>query len=545
MPRLGYARNCSWVLGLVTLTCVTSARAQDDKTTADQAGEGQAPAARAPGEDHDASTPPAGASRADDSQAPAIQAPVQAGVHEASAPPAAAPRAGEAQSPAVPAPATDGDHEAAGFHFGSYGRVRVATDLRGGGPQNSNFVAHGSRLDEAPYLELELRDTEYPNKDLRVRVISTLAVAGDPFHYTGEFQAQTAIRNMFVDVRGLGVPGLSMWAGARMYRGDDIYLLDFWPLDNLNTVGGGAILDATDSTRIALHVGSSRLLDGNFEYQEQALPSRSHFGTDTVLTLDRPRTIASAKLTQFFPNNHAPQGFKLSLYGEGHYLPSGHYDPSTTTVRPAIALPSDTGFVIGAQGTVYGFGDRDGHVHLFARYARGIAAYGDLAVPFGLDDKRRTTKASELLFATSGNFEVDRFGVMMGAYLRHFNDASGATFSSNKYWEGILALRPILYATEHTGIGAEVSYQYRSENVLTDDGKHVTPQAWRLSVLPLITPYGWGDYKRPIIYAVYTATIRNQAAEDLYPVGDPRATRSVEHYLGLQAEWWFNSSSYP
>jgi len=39
-----------------------------------------------------------------------------------------------------------------------------------------------------------------------------------------------------------------------MYRGDDIYLLDFWPLDNLNG-RGGAILDATDSTRVQLHVG--------------------------------------------------------------------------------------------------------------------------------------------------------------------------------------------------------------------------------------------------------------------------------------------------
>ena len=28
---------------------------------------------------------------------------------------------------------------------------------------------------------------------------------------------------------------MGIWAGSRMYRGDDIYLLDFWPLDNLNT----------------------------------------------------------------------------------------------------------------------------------------------------------------------------------------------------------------------------------------------------------------------------------------------------------------------
>lgn len=61
----------------------------------------------------------------------------------------------------------------------------------------------------------------------------------------------------------------------------------------------------------------------------------------------------------------------------------------------------------------------------------------------------------------------------------------------------------------------------------------------------MITPMGWGSYKRPILYGVYTATFRNQAAQDSYPVEDPRADRSVEHYLGMHAEWWFNSSSYP
>jgi hypothetical protein len=44
---------------------------------------------------------------------------------------------------------------------------------------------------------------------------------------------------------------------------------------------------------------------------------------------------------------------------------------------------------------------------------------------------------------------------------------------------------------------------------------------------------------------VYTATCRNDAARESYPVEDPRSDRSTEHYLGLHAEWWFNSSSYP
>jgi maltoporin len=437
--------------------------------------------------------------------------------------------------------------EAEGFHFGSYGRVRAATDLRGGGPQYSNIASHGSRLDSAPYLELEFRQVQFPdekNKDLRVRVISTLAVAGDPFHYTGQWETHMALRNMFVDVQGVGDKGLTLWTGARMYRGDDIYLLDFWPLDNLNTVGGGAILDVGTGTRVQAHVGTNRLHDSDFQYQARLVPSRDDFGTDLAVTLDRPRTIASTKVTQFFHGFNAAQGFKASLYAEGHFLPEGTRETSGNTVRPPQELPSDTGFVVGAQATGYGFGDRDGHAHLFLRYARGVAAYGELAAPSVLDAERKA-KASEFVVATAGNFEIDRFGILMGAYARLFDASMGAEYSANKYWEGTVITRPQVYLTEHTGIGTELSYQFKNRKILDDTGRHRVPSAWRLSLLPMLTPAGWGSYKRPIIYGVYTATFRNDAARESYPVEDPRSDRSTEHYLGLHAEWWFNSSSYP
>lgn len=437
--------------------------------------------------------------------------------------------------------------EAEGFHFGSYGRIRSATDLQGGGPQYANLVGHGSRLDLDPYLELELRNTQYPEKDnkaLRVRVVSTLAVAGDPFHYTGNWEANTAVRNMFVDVRGVGHDALTLWVGARMYRGDDIYLLDFWPLDNLNTVGGGAVIDVGTGTRVQAHVGTNRLLNSDFQYQARLVPSRDDFGTDFAVTLDRPRTIASTKITQFFNGFTAPMGFKASLYGEGHFLPSGTQETSETTVRPAQELPGDTGFVVGAQATGYGFGDRDGHAHLFLRYARGIAAYGELATPSVVNTDRKST-ASELLIATGGNFEVDRMAIMMGAYARYFDDGTAGEYSANTFWEGIFATRPQVFLSEHTALAAEASYQFKNRKILDEEGRHRVPAAWRISVLPIVTPMGWGSYKRPILYGVYTATFRNEAARDSYPEEDPRSDRSTEHYLGLHAEWWFNSSSYP
>jgi maltoporin len=63
------------------------------------------------------------------------------------------------------------------------------------------------------------------------------------------------------------------------------------------------------------------------------------------------------------------------------------------------------------------------------------------------------------------------------------------------------------------------------------------------------SPSGRGSYRRPQLRIIYALTGRNSAARELYP-SQPPATdvfsqRSIEHFLGLGAEWWFNSSSYP
>ena len=130
-------------------------------------------------------------------------------------------------------------------------------------------------------------------------------------------------------------------------------MFDTWPLDNLNTVGGGVAVDVGTGTRALIHIGTNRLMNSSFQYQSRLVPSG--IGTDLAVTLDRPRTIGSAKITQFFNGFDASEGVRASLYAEGHFLPSGTLENSDSTVRPKTELPSDTGFVIGAQGTVYGF----------------------------------------------------------------------------------------------------------------------------------------------------------------------------------------------
>ena len=135
-------------------------------------------------------------------------------------------------APAAAAPPPEGGH----FEFGSYGRVRIASDFRGGTGRQSNVVAHGSRIDEESYAELELRREDTFKDDIHTKVVATLALFPPFFHFSGDPQQQIAVRNLYAQAQ---YDALTLWAGARMYRGDDIYLLDWWPLDNQNTVGGG------------------------------------------------------------------------------------------------------------------------------------------------------------------------------------------------------------------------------------------------------------------------------------------------------------------
>ncbi|HZO14936.1 MAG TPA: carbohydrate porin, partial [Polyangiaceae bacterium] len=142
------------------------------------------------------------------------------------------------------------------FTFGSYGRVIAATDLQGRPPRDADIVAHGSRLDHENYVELELRrDDHWFALDADTRFVATLALGHPVFHYDGEFDVRLAVRNLYAEERNIGLEGLSFWAGSRMLRGDDIYLLDFWPLDNLNTLGAGLGYEAKTHTKAHIHVG--------------------------------------------------------------------------------------------------------------------------------------------------------------------------------------------------------------------------------------------------------------------------------------------------
>ncbi len=434
---------------------------------------------------------------------------------------------------AAPVESTSIEHA---FTFGSYGRIQAAGDLKGHPAQDINVAGHGPRILEGPYAELDFGyRMEHPKDDFAVRMQITLALFEDFFHFTGDVDQRMGLRNLYAEAEGF-LPYVKLWLGSRMYRGDDIYLFDYWPLDNLNTVGGGVGV-FYKALEIKWQAGVNRLTD-DFQFQELEVPGRG-VGAESVVGLDRQRFITSLKGTYHLFDVTDHLSMKVSLYGEFHHLPSGGFTNSETQTKED--LPSDLGWVVGAQLGLWDFAPH-GHFNLFLRYAERLAAYGEWGVPWGLNNNDTTDGAQELVAGFSLNWESRWVGVMGAGYVRKFKDADPNEVDLDDFWEGALAARPHIFITDHFHQGFEFSYQWRRpEGLSVIEETRLVPQVWQLSVMEVLS-WDRGTYERPQFRLVYTLSHLNKGARDVFPLEDRRRDSAWQHYFGAQVEWWFNSS---
>ncbi len=419
----------------------------------------------------------------------------------------------------------------------------MASDLQGRVATPLNFVSHGPRFDEDSYAELELRREDKFKDGIETREVATLALTAPFFHFSGDLNQMILVRNLYAQAK---YKRFVARLGSRMYRGDDIYLLDWWPLDNQNTIGGGVSYDFEKlDARLAVHYGMQRL-DDPYQYQVTQVPSPFGLGATGVESLDRPRMVQTVKYTQLFRNGRAfknpKAGMKVSLYGEVQEISAGVYQDPTSNQQ--VPLPSDWGFMAGAQ---VGFwtGERDTHLNLFVRYAHGLAAYDMLSVPTTFANDHTTGDSQEFLFALGGNWEKDWFGILGGAYYRYFSDGTETATSLQRYSEGVVDVRPQVYLGNYFGVALDASYQARRYAYPDASGSPLYASLVRVALMPYFSPFGRGSYKRPQFRLIYAVSGADAGFRSLYPAEDFRSQRDVEHYLGINVEWWFNSSSYP
>lgn len=428
----------------------------------------------------------------------------------------------------------------AAVSVGSYGRIQVSSDLTGGEGSAVNVVSHGTRLEQDPYLEVDTSWSGEVDGGALFDIVVTPAVSGEPFHFDGTWDADLALRNMYVEARSFTRLPLAAWAGSRMVRGDDVYLLDFWPLDEINAVGGGLRLEP-EGFEVAATVGLNRLVADEWQVQYLEVPDESGVGTESVLYLDRERVIGALRLAREVSNGES--GFRVRLYGEYQGLPAAtriETDQDLTEVD----LPADWGTVAGGQVSAWGWAPGS-FVHVFLERSSGLAALGELTVPSdGLAPDDTVHDATEYLGALSANHQGSRAGVLVGGYLRRFDDADGVTSDPDDRWEAIVDLRPVLFIGRYGSLGLDLSHQWLRPDGLNPHTREAdVPQITKIAVLPAIQPMP-GTLARPQIRLQYVYSHLNDDARLWFDARDERWRSNHQHFLGVGAEWWINSRSY-
>ena len=434
-----------------------------------------------------------------------------------------------------------------GFRFGSYGRIIAGTDLRGGKPEKLLVGTTGPRTVEDSYLELDFSYGFETKSGVKMRPVVTLAFDGTLFHDTGDFDAHPALRNLFLDATIN--EHVTAWVGSRMYRGDDIYLFDYWPLDNQNTLGGG-VFYRNHAVEIAGHVGENRL-NNSFQFQELAVANPEQ-GSTLVEQLNRERMVASATASYLFAKPPEELSVKVKLHGEFQGVASGTrelLDSSGFGNGTFTHLPADTGYLVGAEVSLFGLAPSAAgyrrHLNLFARYAAGLASFDLLAAPTSFGTDLKTTHASEVSFGASGNWDSKIGNVMIGALSRRFLDASGQTTNNDEGWEYAIDARPLAKIGHDFFFGADISYQARFPDGLNPTTERAEdPAIFQVAPMLVYSPMGPSGYDRPQLRAVFDVAHLNDGARDQYVPDDPRHAHDIVYFLGVQAEWWFNSSTY-
>ena len=211
-------------------------------------------------------------------------------------------------------------------------------------------------------------------------------------------------------------------------------------------------------------------------------------------------------------------------------------------------MPADSGYLVGGEVSLYGFEPVDSkfrrHVNLFVRYAKGLAAFDELQPPTSLGPDRTVSRANEFTFGISGNYDHALGNIMLGFLTRDFNDSTGENSSATA------GSTPPTFARSRSSAKASspapTSRTRRGSRAASTTSRCAPriPAMFEIAPMLVFSPMGPSGYDRPQLRLVYRAAHLNEGALDLYVPDDPRHSHEWVHFLGVQAEWWFNSTTY-
>jgi maltoporin len=438
--------------------------------------------------------------------------------------------------------------------FGSYGRVGVDWSYENGGSIGrrlnlNNMGSIGGRMEEQDYLEIapafhfkpKPGDSTQIYAQMRLAMYSTSLTSFGNSTSTSLGGLAFAMPEMFVEARNIKGKEISLWIGARLYRGPDVHIADHFYFNDHSGQGFGVEFKKTRFSAIFVASTDTTATVPPYFYL--------NIKTGTPSAALRQRTVGTIE-HDFVLNDQNT----VTLLGEYHRMASGELD---VTAEPYDTLkynfPSDHGFVIGAKHQ-YDFKNLlpGSFNHLSLRYGTGIANGGDGGLSrtwltFGAPDTVNLNfqGAYSLAFVDHFVWNFDKKNTFNGYIIMtnskgaaDTNDKSNTYFGKevyNRKLDFAIGARHEFYFNDYFHLLSELHYSQRK------DGTDPLASMVKISVAPIYVPTGERDtWARPHLrFVTSVARYNDYAMESLYsPFLEFVGSRRWGYYFGIKAEWW-------
>ena len=345
---------------------------------------------------------------------------------------------------------------------------------------------------------------------------------------------------MYVEARNIKGKDLSLWIGARLYRGPDVHIADHFYFNDHSGQGFGIEFK---NTRIAsIFVASTDTTSTVPPYFYLNIKT----GTPSAALRQRTAWIVEHDLKLNNENT-------LTLMGEFHRMADADSGLEIDTIQQTVNFPSDHGFVIGARHQWDIKSLLPGSFnHFSVRYGTGIANGGDGGVSrtwltFGAPDTVSLSFKGAYSLALVNHFVLnfDQKNTLNGYLIMtsskgaaNTNHKSLSYFGRevyNRKLDFTIGARHEYYFSDYFHLLSELHYSQRK------DGTDPLASMTKISIAPIFVPTGGRDtWARPHLrFVTSVARYNDYAMESLYsPYLEFVGKKRWGYYFGVKAEWW-------
>jgi len=438
------------------------------------------------------------------------------------------------------------------FSLGSYGRAGIAYSLGAPNsefPQSLNLNGMGSiggRLEENDYFELitamHLSPTIASKDTTKINIQARFAFYTTQGQLIGNVSNKsiggitTALPELFAEANNIMGSDWSIWIGARLYRNDDIHIIDHFYFDDHSGQGVGIKHKNTQfSVIFAGSIDTTSTLPPNFYLNIVN-------GTPTLGLRNRYiSTLEHSLITK--------KGY-VKLLGEFQRLPSGTTQDATTKYN----YPADFGYVFGAKYHTSLSTKLPGSFNaISARYGAGIANGGDggsskTFITYGGPNLRTNSFRNAYSLALTETFLLNlNKNYSLNGYAL-YTKSRGASDSLNTTTD-YLGKQKLFNRKQDIAFGARGTWYIKNwlhllhefDMTWRKDGTQDFAQMTKFSIAPTLVPTSERSvWARPHIRFIYSIAHYNDfAANHLYsPYLTQSGVKSWGQYIGAKVEWW-------